>query len=111
MYGNIITDDGFSHFSQVSYCIVQQIQSLNFGKNQIGNGGMKSFSSAFKKFTSLSHLNLSGNTFTDEGFKDFTSNIQLVLNLSSLDISDNPISDQMKEELLQQGFPSNFIIE
>ena len=111
LYGNIITDDGFSHFSQVSYCIVQQIQSLNFGKNQIGNGGMKSFSSAFKKFTSLSHLNLSGNTFTDEGFKDFTSNIQLVLNLSSLDISDNPISDQMKEELLQQGFPSNFIIE
>lgn len=111
LYGNIITDDGFSHFSQVSYCIVKRIQSLNFGKNQIGNEGMKSFSTAFQKFTSLSHLNLSGNTITDEGLKDFTSNIQLVLNLSSLNISDNPISDQMRDELLQQGFPSNFIIE
>ena len=93
------------------YYNIKNLQNLNFGKNQIGNNGMKAFSDSFENFSALTDLNLSGNKFNDEGIRAFTINIQLVLNLLSLDISDNPISDNMKEYLLQQGFPSTFILE
>ena len=111
LYGNLITDEGFTAFAKVPYYNIKNLQNLNFGKNQIGNNGMKAFSDSFENFSALTDLNLSGNKFNDEGIRAFTINIQLVLNLLSLDISDNPISDNMKEYLLQQGFPSTFILE
>ena len=111
LYGNLITDEGFTAFAKIPYYNIKKLQNLNFGKNQIGNNGMKAFSDSFENFSALTDLNLSGNKFNDEGIRAFTINIQLVLNLLSLDISDNPISDNMKEYLLQQGFPSTFILE